>query len=146
MRSIFVVGMLLLLMAPAAFSQSPKLAVGASAGLEIPIVQDDQARGSIYGFRLRYQLLPSIAIEPNIYFSKYGDPTSDVINLGIEGSEVTAFGIDAILGVAWDQWDLTHSSLSGSDSTSRLTSSLIQSMSHRADGSDSMVDWGWALA
>ena len=98
MRSIFVVGMLLLLMAPSAFSQTPKLAVGASVGLEIPIVQDDQASGAVYGFRLRYQLMPSIAVEPNIYFSQYGDPESDEVVLNIPGSDVTAFGVDVILG------------------------------------------------
>ena len=91
-------GILTLLATPAVFSQTPKFAVGASAGLAIPIVQADQAEGTVYGFRLRYQMLPSLAFEPNVYFSQYGDPTSDIIDLGIEGSKVTAYGVDVILG------------------------------------------------
>ncbi len=75
-----------------------KLGIGAFGGLNIPVVQDDQASGPVFGFKVRYQLIPILVIEPNISFTSYGAPDNDEFDFDIDGSSVTAFGIDATLG------------------------------------------------
>ncbi len=55
MKKAFMVGCLLILAAvPTAFAQGGlKLGAGAFAGLSYPILQDDQANGTEFGFRGR---------------------------------------------------------------------------------------------
>ena len=72
--------------------------IGVSGGYDYPIGQDDQKRGTIFGFRGRLKAIPTVTLEPNIYFTKYGDPEHDEILLDIEGSKITAYGVDATLG------------------------------------------------
>lgn len=80
-------------------SVGPKLGVGVFGGLTLPIVQDDQKSGTVFGFYGRLKLIPILVFEPNISFAKYGDPDPiSGVNLGIVGSKVTSFGVDAVLG------------------------------------------------
>ncbi len=80
-------------------SVGPKLGVGVFGGMTLPIVQDDQKSGTVFGFYGRVKLIPILVFEPNISFAKYGDPDPfDGVNLGIVGSKVTSFGVDAVLG------------------------------------------------
>lgn len=81
-----------------------KLGIGVFGGTNIPIVQEDQASGSIFGARVRFKL-GFITLEPNATFSKLGDPGTvtvgdESLDLGIEGSKVNSFGVDATLGGA----------------------------------------------
>lgn len=90
---------LVLLAAVALSAQSTiKFGVGANAGLRIPIVQEDQGNGSVFGFKGRLKLLPMLAVEPNISFGKFGE--GDVIDgiQPLEGSKVTSYGVDVTLG------------------------------------------------
>src|SRR5512138_1352307 len=94
-----VVLVTLLLIGAALSAQTPKIGVGAFGGLSIPVAQDDQASGTEFGFRARVKLA-FVTFEPNFTLSKWGqaDPV-DGITLP-DGSKVTAFGIDALLGGA----------------------------------------------
>ncbi len=81
-----------------AAAQTPKMGVGAFGGLTIPIIQDDQGSGKIFGFMARFKL-GFLSLEPNVAFAKYGEPDPvEGIDLGIDGSKVTSYGVDAVLG------------------------------------------------
>ena len=91
----------LVALASAVQAQTPgiKFGVGVFGGTNIPILQKDQKSGSEFGFRARIGLLPFLVAEPNISFVKWGKPDPvDGIDLGIDGSKVTSFGVDATLG------------------------------------------------
>lgn len=87
-----------LLLSQMALAGNIKFGIGVAGGLDYPIGQDDQTQGSIFGFRGRVQAVPAIALEPNIYFTKFGDPTKEVLAGEIEGSKITSFGVDVTLG------------------------------------------------
>lgn len=82
---------------------APNFGVGVNAGLIYPIVQDDQGSGTAFGLKVIYSLGGILTVEPNLTFMKYGDPsTSDADLLGLydgfEGSKLTSYGVDGILG------------------------------------------------
>jgi hypothetical protein len=88
----------LVLCASIVTAQPSKFGIGAFGGVNIPVVQDDQASGPVFGFKVRYQLIPLLVLEPNISFTSYGAPDNDEFDFDIDGSSVTAFGIDVTLG------------------------------------------------
>ncbi len=94
----FAIVAVLMLVAVAASAQTPKLGVGAFGGLSIPLAQDDQASGTVFGFRARISLAGSLALEGQLGMTKWGqaDPV-DGITLP-EGSKLTSFGVNGILG------------------------------------------------
>jgi hypothetical protein len=75
-----------------------RLGAGAFGGVEIPIVQEDQGSGSVFGFKGRVGIIPLIALEPYIAFTKFGTAEVEGIDFNLEGSKMTAFGLDATLG------------------------------------------------
>ncbi|MEW5795098.1 MAG: outer membrane beta-barrel protein [Candidatus Zixiibacteriota bacterium] len=99
-KLVAVISLLILTGVPSAMAQDgPKLGVGAFAGLSFPLVQDDQGQGIEYGFKGRLGLGSIIVVEPYVSFVKWGEPDPiEGVDLGIDGSKVTAFGIDASLG------------------------------------------------
>jgi hypothetical protein len=99
-KAIVAVCLLILASVPTASAQDgPKMGVGAFAGLSIPILQDDQSQGMEYGFKGRYGLGSILVLEPYVAFTKWGEPDPvDGVDLGIDGSKVTSFGLEASLG------------------------------------------------
>ncbi|MCP4684167.1 MAG: porin family protein [bacterium] len=100
---IIVLGLVLLLAAPTVLAQDegPKLGVGAWAGMSIPVIQDDQESGMVFGFMGRFKVLPFLVLEPGFSFAKWGAPeTIEGIDFGIDGSKLTSIGINATLGGA----------------------------------------------
>jgi len=95
-----VVLLTLLLIGAALSAQTPKIGIGGFAGLSIPLAQDDQASGKEFGFRARIKLA-FVTVEPNFTIAKWGqaDPPEGVTAMP-DGSKVTSFGIDALLGGA----------------------------------------------
>ena len=80
-------------------AQSIKVGIGFSAGMDVPIGQEDQKSGSLFGFKARIKLLPAIALEPNLFFTKYGQPSpKEIPDYDLPGSKITAYGVDATLG------------------------------------------------
>jgi hypothetical protein len=72
---------------------------GVFGGLNIPILQQDQANGSAFGVKGRLKFIPFVVVEPNITFGKWGKPDAiEGIDLGIDGSKITSYGIDLTLG------------------------------------------------
>jgi opacity protein-like surface antigen len=72
--------------------------VGAYGGLNIPVLQDDQGSGKIFGFKFRLKALPFLTLEPNLNFASYGAPEPDDFDAGIDGAKVTSYGVDGTLG------------------------------------------------
>ncbi len=99
MKNTLILILLICLIVPAVNAGSIKWGLGLSGGMEIPYVQQDQGQGTVFGFKAKLGLLPALAVEPNMYFIKYGDPEiEELTNSGLEGAKFNAFGIDAILG------------------------------------------------
>lgn len=99
MKKVLIVCCLAALLSGAVSAQSIKVGIGFSAGMDVPIGQEDQKSGSIFGFKARLKLLPAIAVEPNLYFTKYGQPTPEGIpDYDLPGSKITAYGVDVTLG------------------------------------------------
>lgn len=75
------------------------IGIGAYGGLNIPVLQDDQGSGTVFGLKARLKALSFISLEPNLNFAKYGEPDiEDLPNAGIDGAKITSYGIDAVLG------------------------------------------------
>jgi hypothetical protein len=99
MKKLALWAFLALMLVPPAMAAPVKLGFGAFGGLNIPVVQDDQNTGNIFGIRARIKLMSFIVAEPNIAFGKWGAP--DPIrgfDLGIDGSKIKSYGVDATIG------------------------------------------------
>jgi hypothetical protein len=80
-------------------AQGIKFGAGAFGGVNIPVVQDDQKQGTVFGLMARFGVLSIFTVEPNISFGKWGEPDPvDGFDLGIDGSKITSYGIDVMLG------------------------------------------------
>jgi len=98
MRRILMVFCLLTLGALIASAQTPKIGVGAFGGMNLPVLQEDQGNGTVFGLKAKVKIIPIILLEPNISFGKWGDPDPvDGVVLG-SGSKITSYGVDAVLG------------------------------------------------
>ena len=102
MKKILLALCALLLLAQAPMAVGPSLGAGAFGGMHFPLVQDDQGSGSTFGIRGIVQIIPSLSAEPNVTFSKYGEPDFGIVGVtnDLEGSKVTSFGVDALFGKA----------------------------------------------
>ena len=90
----------ILLLPSLVLAQGVSFGLGVSAGLNMPVAQQDQKSGSTFGFRGIVKALPVVVLEPNLAFSRYGDPELDLegVTSDLEGSKVTSFGVDATVG------------------------------------------------
>ena len=100
MKRMVLVALIFCLVPLTANALIPSFGAGVFFGVEMPLVQDDQAKGSTYGFRGVVKAIPSITFEPHITFAKYGDPTIELggVTSDLEGSDVTGYGVNAVLG------------------------------------------------
>lgn len=98
MRRIALVLVVCLMVASAASAQGIKYGVGVFGGMQIPVVQDGEKAGSTFGFKGRVALGTFLAAEPMISFSKYGSDEVEGFDYDIDGSKVTAYGLDVTLG------------------------------------------------
>jgi len=98
MRRILVSLTLLLLLCSTVAAQGPKIGLGVFGGLDIPVGQDDQDQGTVFGVRGKLKVFPIVTLEPRISFTSFGEPESDVVDWGLDGSKVNAYGIDAVFG------------------------------------------------
>jgi len=77
-------------------AQAAQFGIGVVGGMNIPIIQEDQGNGTIFGVKGKLNLIPGVSVEPNLNFAKYGESKNPYGNR--PGSKVTSYGIDAILG------------------------------------------------
>ena len=82
-------------------ANAASVSIGAFGGASIPIVQDDQGNGSLFGLRAPVQLVPLLRVEPFWSTSALGDKTVDVGGFSVTrtGSDVTTFGLNAMLSL-----------------------------------------------
>jgi hypothetical protein len=99
-KTVALIGLLILIAVPSVLAQPGlKLGVGAFAGISYPVIQKDQGQGSEFGFKGRCGVGSLLTLEPYVSFVKWGKPgTLDGVDLGIDGSKVTSFGVEALLG------------------------------------------------
>jgi opacity protein-like surface antigen len=73
--------------------------VGAFGGASIPVLQDDNGQGTVFGLRVPVALIPLVTVEP--YFAKTsgGDKDQDIEGTTItrSGMDVTGFGANVLL-------------------------------------------------
>lgn len=73
---------------------------GVFGGTSVPVLQDDQDNGSVFGVRVPVKLVPLFTAEPFFSSSSLGDKTFDIapgVSATREGSDVTSFGLNAML-------------------------------------------------
>ena len=73
--------------------------IGAYGGVGVPIVQDDNGRGNVFGVRVPVSLLPLLTVEPYYASNKGGDKDQVIGGTTItrSGIDVTGFGANALL-------------------------------------------------
>lgn len=71
-----------------------KFGAGVYGGIDIPIVQDDQASGIAFGLKGRIMPKPYLKIEPFVNFSKFGDASMEDVEENPVGNKITSFGLD----------------------------------------------------
>ena len=97
MNKLLMAAVGLLLLTQPVMAAGISAGAGAFGGLAIPVVQDDQSQGTVFGFKGRVKA-SFITLEPNVMFTKYGDPDLEGVIGDPEGSKLTSFGLDALLG------------------------------------------------
>jgi hypothetical protein len=98
MRKTAILMLFVLALLPCA-AGATSVGVGAFGGTSIPIVQDDNGSGTVFGLRAPVSLLSLVTVEP--YFAKIsgGDKDQDIEGTTItrSGMNVTAFGANVLL-------------------------------------------------
>ena len=93
---------LVLLGAGAVTAHAVAIGGGVFGGASVPIVQDDNGTGSQFGVRVPVSVLHFLTVEP--YFARSGlgqvEKEFGGRNYTRDGQDVTAFGINAMLGAA----------------------------------------------
>jgi opacity protein-like surface antigen len=104
-KKMLLVCAVLLVTGSMALAQSPaKFGVGVFGGISVPVLQEDQGNGTEFGLKGRWGLGSLFTIEPFFTSTKWGEPDPVAIpdggtfDLGISGSKVTSFGVEAVLG------------------------------------------------
>lgn len=92
--------LIIVLSAHPARASDSKYGLGIAAGALIPIVQDDEGRGSHATVRGAYRPINSIGFEANLTLARFGDPDIDLpgVTSDLKGSNFVAYGVDAIIG------------------------------------------------
>ena len=99
MRKSLLIISILLIAVTSLSAQGLKFSAGAFGGVSIPVVQDDQGQGTVFGVMGRMNLMSLIVVEPYLSLTKWGAPDPvDGFDLGIDGSKLTTIGVNAMLG------------------------------------------------
>src|SRR5262247_3288292 len=75
------------------------IGVSGFAGMSIPIVQDDNGTGPIFGVRIPVQLLSHVTLEPFFASTSDGEASEEIggVSSTRSGFDVTSFGANALL-------------------------------------------------
>jgi len=88
---------LLVVFALPAVSVAGPVGFGIAGGVLVPVSQEDQASGSLFGIKVRTRLSDLFTLEPNIHFGSYGD--AEIEGVGSrDGSSIKHYGIDITFG------------------------------------------------
>lgn len=82
-------------------AHAASIEVAPYGGLSIPVVQDDQDQGTIYGLRVPVKLMPMLTVEPYYAQGALGDKTLEVGGLSYtrEGYDETGYGLNVLLAM-----------------------------------------------
>ncbi len=98
MKGLLTTAIAVLLLTAGGMAQAPAFGVGASGGINVPIIQDDQESGSIFEIRGRLEAVPFLVVEPKLSFASYGSPdTFNDVVWDIDGSKLVMYGVDGVL-------------------------------------------------
>jgi hypothetical protein len=96
MRKTPVWSLLLFFLLPALAVADP-VGFGLSGGFLIPVAQEDQGSGALFGVKICARMGGKFTIEPNIHFGSYG--SSEITGAGSrEGSSLKHYGLDIVWG------------------------------------------------
>lgn len=85
---------------PAGGARAGGIGVGVFGGTSVPVLQDDEDKGTLFGVRAPVKLIPLFTVEPFYASSALGDKTIDIapgLSATREGSKVTTYGLNAML-------------------------------------------------
>jgi hypothetical protein len=93
-----LLGALLLLALVSGPAAAVSVGVGAYGGVSIPVVQDDNGNGSIFGFRVPVKIIPLISAEGYYASTAGGDKSVDAAGVTYtrSGIDNTSFGVNAL--------------------------------------------------
>jgi len=90
---------MLSLVALTSAAQAATIGLGVFGGSSVPVVQDDNGQGTIFGVRASVNLVPLITVEP--YYAKTNGGDKDQTLLGTtytrHGIDLTSYGVNALL-------------------------------------------------
>lgn len=98
MRGATILVLLALVLLPCA-ATAASVGVGAFGGLGIPIVQDDNGQGMLYGARVPVSVLPLLTVEPYFVMGSGGDKEQEIggTTYTRTGLDMTGFGANVLL-------------------------------------------------
>ena len=73
--------------------------IGGFGGVNIPIVQDDNGQGTVFGVRVPVKLVPLLTAEPYFGASQGGEASQDIggTTYKRDGFDATSFGLNAMI-------------------------------------------------
>ena len=99
MKRLVILALLALTLLPCV-AGAKSIGVGAFGGASVPILQDDNGRGTLFGIRVPVQLVPLITVEPLFAKTSGGNKDQAVSGLGTisrSGMDVSTFGANVLL-------------------------------------------------
>ena len=107
-KQVFLIILIVCLLALTSWSDEIRFGAGITGGMELPIGQFDQSKGSTFEVKARVGIFPGLIFEPNLSFSKYGDPPAhEGFVSDLDGNKITSYGLDAVLGSSWGGYGVT---------------------------------------
>lgn len=101
MKRLLLVGSAAMLLAIAlvAPAGAVSIGVGAFGGVSVPIVQDDNGQGTVFGVRVPVSIIPIVTVEPFFGATQGGNKDQDVNGTTFtrDGIDVTSFGANVLL-------------------------------------------------
>ena len=93
-----LLGALLLLALVSGTAGAVSVGLGAYGGMSIPVVQDDNGNGSVFGLRVPVHIVPVFTAEPYFSSTAGGDKTLDAAGVSYtrSGIDNTAFGLNVL--------------------------------------------------
>lgn len=76
------------------------IGVGVFGGTSVPVLQDDEDTGSLFGLRAPVKLVPLVTVEPFYSSAPLGNKTINLapgVSVTRDGSDVTTYGANAML-------------------------------------------------
>ena len=94
-----LIGAWLALAAGARPAAARDISLGAYGGASIPVAQDDNGRGSLFGARLGVHVIPLLAFEPYYQSTSGGSKDQEIggTTYTRDGVDVKAYGLNALL-------------------------------------------------